>query len=167
MLIFDKSKSLNQSAWTDLNPFSCSMFSTEFQTSLIIVCVVAAIFLAILIWHLCSDCGFYNSYKGVGDRRQRFQKTFFNLQIAESICIYPTVPPTVVSNLSTPAVVPTSLPTIPSGAFKPQDLDEYLEQNPHGIVTHPFKLENIWKSLKILIWIVVNVTWYALLNLVS
>ena len=69
------------------------MFPAEFSLSLIAICIAAGFFLILLIWHLCGDYGFYNSHKGIGDRRQRHQKAIFNLQIAEkiAICVHPRV----------------------------------------------------------------------------
>ena len=107
------------------------MFPAEFSISLIAICIAAAFFLILLIWHLCGDYGFYNSHKGIGDRRQRFQKTVFNLQIAEKIviCVHPRVTATPV----VPYVAELKQDSgAPSFAFRRQGLCS-IEEDPENI----------------------------------
>ena len=104
------------------------MFPAEFNISLIAICIAAAFFLILLIWHVCGDYGFYNSHKGIGDRRQRHQKAILNLQIAEkiAICVHPRV-------TAAPVVLCVSEPEQDSGppsfAFRQQRLCSIQEDS--------------------------------------
>ena len=104
------------------------MFPAEFNVSLIAICIAAAFFLILLIWHVCGDYGLFNSHKGIGDRRQRHQKAILNLQIAEkiSICVHPKVS-------AAPVVLCVSEPEQNSGppsfAFRQQRLCSIQEDS--------------------------------------
>ena len=110
------------------------MIPEHFSVSIAAICTVSVLFVIILIWHLCSDFGCYNSHRRIEHRRQPYQKTVFNLQVAERIfvCVHPSV-------AATPGTSHLAEPDqnigAPSFAFRQQGLSS-IEEDPDSIETY-------------------------------
>ena len=106
------------------------MIAPEYLTSILILIAAATLFVLILICHLCLDFGLYNSHRSIQSRRQKHQKSSFNLRVALEIKILKPIPADVPKSQAIVNPVGHVPAVIPSKAFKL----EILETNPDCIV---------------------------------
>ena len=109
------------------------MIAPEYQASIFVLIAAGAFFILILICHLCQDFGLYNSHRNIQSRRQKHQKSSFNLKVAREIKILNPIPAVVPKTGVSQAIIEPvgHIPAvIPSKSFKL----EILETNPDCIV---------------------------------
>ena len=106
------------------------MIAPEYQASIFVLIAAGAFFILILICHLCQDFGLYNSHRNIQSRRQKHQKSSFNLRVAREIKILKPIPAVVPKSQAIIEPVGHIPAVIPSKSFKL----EILETNPDCIV---------------------------------
>ena len=106
------------------------MIAPEYLSSILILIAAATLFVLILICHLCQDFGLYNSHRSIQSRRQKHQKSSFNLRVAHEIKILKPIPAVVPKSQAIVNPVGHVPAVIPSKSFKL----EILETNPDCIV---------------------------------